>query len=298
MGANFIARALNPCFLHRTDILVQACWRKLRPRPTRCVAQTAWGDSLAIEPRKFIGSSIYMRGVHELPVCEVLWRLAEPGDGVADVGANIGVMTSLLSRRVGTKGRVLAFEPHPGLFRELERNVLGWGRPQVELFNRAVSCRTGVVKLQEDDRFTGNEGTARVADSEPCGKCFEVEAVRLDDLLSSANCGVTKIDVEGHESEVLAGAAGCLATHRLRDIVFESSWDYPGPAHETLLGFNYEVFEIQANLGGPMLRRVYSRSGRPERIADYLATVDTHRTMGLVGENGWKVLRRSRPNPS
>jgi len=105
----------------RPDIFLQACWRKVRTRPERCLVRTAWGDWLEIQPRKFIGGSIYLRGVHELPVCELLWRLTAPAETVLDVGANIGVMTSLLSKRVGRSGRVLAFEAHPALFRQLRR---------------------------------------------------------------------------------------------------------------------------------------------------------------------------------
>ena len=117
---------MSPCFLFRLDIFVRACWRKLKRRPERCLAQTAWGDWLEVEPRKFIGANVYMRGVHELAVCEVLWRLARAGETAVDVGANIGVMTSLLSRKVGERGRVLAFEAHPDVFRQLERNAQRW----------------------------------------------------------------------------------------------------------------------------------------------------------------------------
>src|SRR5258708_3924507 len=127
---NILARALNPCFVFRPDIFLRACLRKMRVRPERCQVKTAWGDWLGIEPRKFIGANIYMRGVHDLAVCEVLWRLAGEGEAVVDVGANIGLMTSILSRKVGRRGRVLAFEALPEVFDKIERNVRPWNRPQ------------------------------------------------------------------------------------------------------------------------------------------------------------------------
>src|SRR5215831_1169540 len=86
---------LDPSFVWRPDIFVRACWRKVTRRPERCLARMAWGDWLEVEPSRFIGRNIYMRGVHELAVCEALWRLSRPGDRAVDAGANIGVMTSV-----------------------------------------------------------------------------------------------------------------------------------------------------------------------------------------------------------
>src|SRR5690348_8938252 len=153
---------MGPSFVFRPDIFVRACWRKARGRPARCVTRTAWGDWLEVEPRRFIGGNIYMRGVHEPAVCEALWRLAAPGDHAVDVGANIGVMTSLLSRRVGPTGRVTSFEPHPALFTQLQRNVARWGARPIDVFGQAVSFRRGQLYLEEGDWFGLNEGTSSV----------------------------------------------------------------------------------------------------------------------------------------
>src|SRR4051794_9263870 len=107
---------MDPRFLFRPDTFLTACWRKLKPRPARYLARAAWGDCFELDPRRSVAANIYMRGVHELPVCETLCRLAVPGGRAVDVGANIGVMTSVLSARVGPAGRVAAFEAHPDLF--------------------------------------------------------------------------------------------------------------------------------------------------------------------------------------
>ena len=59
----------------------------------------------------------------DLAVSEALWRLLDPGALALDVGANIGFMTNLMAWRSGPCGRVLAFEPHPEVFRSLAENV-------------------------------------------------------------------------------------------------------------------------------------------------------------------------------
>jgi FkbM family methyltransferase len=254
--------------------------------------RTAWDDKIGVEPHKFIGAAIYMRGVHDLPVCEVLWRLAGPGEAAVDVGANIGVMTSLLSRRVGAQGRVFAFEAHPEVFQQLELNVGRWKRPWIEVHNRVVSCGSAGVTLNEGDVFGLNEGTARVAKASLCGRSFEVPSVRLDDVLTPGTCIVAKIDVEGHETEVLSGASEHLAKQFLRDLVFESTWDFPGPAHELLLGYGYCILEVQPWLRGPKLAPVLRRSGGQGRVMDYVATGNVRRAQELMRPAGWQVLRR------
>jgi FkbM family methyltransferase len=284
------ARFLTPCFVFRPEIFARACWRKLRARPKRCVVKTAWGDWLEVEPRKFIGAHVYMRGVLELPVCEVLWRLARAGESVVDVGANIGVMTSLLSMRVGERGHVRAFEAHPGVFEQLQQNVRRWNRPHIEVFNRAISDKTRVVRIHEGDGFATNEGTARLEEPGATGRWFEVESITLDRVIPAMGCGVLKVDVEGHEFEVLSGAKDGLAAHRFRDVAFESTWAFPGPAHELLRGYGYHAFAIEASLCGPRLAAVSRRSGPEDRRADYLATVDPRRAQEFVAARGWRVL--------
>jgi FkbM family methyltransferase len=288
---NPIFRALNPCFVFRPDTFARACWRKLRPRPERCLIKTAWGDCLEVEPRKFIGAALYMRGVHELSVCEVLWRLAAPGEQAVDVGANIGVMTSLLSKRVGDQGRVFAFEPHPETYRRLEENARRWPRANVLLLDWAVSCRNGRARFFEPEAFHQNDGTASLADASTSRRSFEVRTVRLDDALPLGEYGVLKLDVEGHELEVLEGAARGCGVGQFRDVVFETSWGYPAPAHRFLLGYGYEIFGIEASLRGPGLSEVPRRPAERGRAVDYLATIDPTRARRLVRPRGWKVLR-------
>jgi FkbM family methyltransferase len=247
---------------------------------------------LEVEPRKFIGAALYMRGVHELSVCEVLWRLADPGEEAVDIGANIGVMTSLLSKRVGAQGRVFAFEPHPETYRRLEANARRWARANVLLLDWAVSCRSGRARFYEPEAFHQNDGTACLANGRARRRSFEVSTVRLDDALPLGEYGVLKIDVEGHELEVLAGASRGFGSGQFRDIVFEASWSYPAPAHWFLLGHGYRIFAIEASLRGPRLSEVPRRSGAQRRAADYLATIDAGRVQKRIGPRGWKVLRR------
>jgi FkbM family methyltransferase len=251
------------------------------------VTRTAWGDWLEVEPRRFIGGNIYMRAVHEPAVCEALWRLAGPGERAVDVGANVGVMTSLLSKRVGAAGRVTSFEPHPALLRQLQRNVARWGARPIEVFGQAVSSRRGQVYLEEGDWFAVNEGTSSVHPL-PLPHALPVPAIRLDDVLDG--CAVLKLDVEGHELEVLLGAEKLLRSGRVRDIVFESTWAYPGGAHELLAGCGYELFDVVESFWRPLLVKPTRRAAEPGKMGNYLATREAARARGVMRACGWRVL--------
>ena len=274
--------------MFRPDVLARACWRKLRARPVSRVVRTAWNDELEVEPREFIGAQVYLRGVHELAVCETLWRLAEPGERVVDVGANIGVMTSVLSKRVGRSGRVFAFEPHPRLFARLRRNAHRWNRHNVLTLNWAVSEHTGTSRLWETAGFAQNTGTAALSPDAGDARSFEVRTVRLDHALPSGHYGVLKIDVEGHEQKALTALG--LAHARFRDIVFESRDRSAALVHRFLASHGYHVFGIGASFCGPKLFNLHRCSSADISTADYLATQQPQRAIELLAPRAWKVL--------
>ena len=62
----------------------------------------------------------YVFGTHEPEVTETIRRMAQPGQVALDLGANVGYHTLLLAQRVGPLGKVIAFEPLPGVFKVLQ----------------------------------------------------------------------------------------------------------------------------------------------------------------------------------
>jgi FkbM family methyltransferase len=131
-----------------------------------------------------------------------------PGGAVVDIGANAGFFTLLASRLVGPKGRVFAFEPSREalgfLYRHLELNRAA----NVTVVEAAVSDRTGMgLFLEGRDHSTGRLASTGT---------FEVRTTTLDDVAAASGFepSVLKIDVEGGERAVLAGAAEVLARAR------------------------------------------------------------------------------------
>jgi FkbM family methyltransferase len=256
-----------------------------------------WGATMRIRPGEHIGSRIWHRGVFDLVVLEAIARLIEPGESALDIGANIGQMTNLMSHRVGPKGRVFSFEPHPGVFAQLSENVgrlkqrAGCG--EVLLHNLALSDFEGTARLNVGENWGRNQGLARLASKEDSAdEGFEVRVTTLDKVVGSARFGLCKLDVEGHELKVLGGATALLRERRLRDIIFEDLGPYPGPVQQRLLDSGFTLFSLQGRLGRPVLNPNWSQpefDGDMEG-ADFLATLEPDRAVSRFKAGGWVAL--------
>jgi FkbM family methyltransferase len=125
-----------------------------------------------------------------------------PGETVVDVGANIGEVSIVLSRGVGEKGCVFAFEPHPRIFTFLTGNLALNRCANVTARNLALGTEPGIVRMSDDKRDDMNHVT-------PSGS-IEVRCSTLDAELPSRPIAFLKIDVEGFELGVLNGGSQAL----------------------------------------------------------------------------------------
>lgn len=160
---------------------------------------------------------------------DVLRRLVQPGMTVADVGANIGLLTLVLAWAAGPGGRVIAFEPEAMPRSNLEKmkhlNGLSW----VEVRDQAVGAEAGQLTFHVSD-IIGHSSLYALPEAEEA-RTFEVEVVRLDDVAPAKRMDVVKIDVEGAELDVLAGMSGLIARNKDLAIVAEF-----GPEHLARVG--------------------------------------------------------------
>jgi FkbM family methyltransferase len=175
------------------------------------------------------------RGNYELGETQYCERVLRPGDVTVDVGANIGLYTLLFSRLVGPEGQVHAFEPAPENARRLRVNLLLNEAENVTFEEAAVYSRDGTVTLNLFDERLGawhSLGRPELPDPFRPGNTLapagtvEVTAVTLDDYASRngiERIALLKVDVEGAEPDVLAGAAGLLERQAVGAILFEVS---------------------------------------------------------------------------
>lgn len=154
-------------------------------------------------------------------IAEVLLHMPKYGV-LYDVGANVGVVT----RAALDKGfRVNAFEPVPEM-----REVLRDRCPDATIFPVALGAEFGKRTLYCDEWNHGWNTFVRERRT-PGMKAIEVEVWPLDKL-EAERMDVLKIDVEGSEADVVAGAAATI--QRCKPvIIMELGWgkyhpDWPG----------------------------------------------------------------------
>lgn len=146
------------------------------------------------------------------------------GDVFYDVGANVGAYSLLAAEVSGRAGVVYAFEPGPATYASLVENVrLNDLASVVTPLPVAVGDVTGMVAFGLHSSESGDAShVGLVVDS--TGESVQVLSLRLDDVVAVLGAQPPthlKIDVDGGESLVLAGALSTLASPTLRSVLVE-----------------------------------------------------------------------------
>ena len=141
---------------------------------------------------------------------DIFFLRARIGEGtLIDVGANVGLVTLLLADKVK---HALLFEPNPVAAQRARENLALNGL-KFEVHELALSDRTGTVAFEDEGGVsTCNRTVSGFSTSVPTR---EVRCIQLDEFLTQhpppLPISAIKIDVEGHENQVLAGNAGMPA---------------------------------------------------------------------------------------
>lgn len=214
---------------------------------------------LLIAPGMTGATGNYYCGLHEFEDMAFVLHFLRPGDLFIDVGANVGSYTVLAS---ATGADVVSFEPVPAAFGVLRDNVnLNQPAGRVEVHNAAVGAAAGELLMTADkDTMNRVVGTAPA----PGEAVARVPTVRIDDItgVSDKRPCVLKIDVEGYESQVLAGAAGLLASGRVQAAIVELNGSGArfgaddDSLHERLLGGGFTAWRYD-----PFARRLQPLAG-------------------------------------
>lgn len=143
---------------------------------------------------------------------EVLLGELQEGTTFVDVGAHLGVYALLGARRVGPSGRVVAFEADPYTAAALAANVARVAPGNVQVVAKAASDRVGATGFFPSPGTYGSSLYRRP--SMASLQRIEIEATTVDAEVEPADDLVLKIDAEGAELDVLAGAHRTLAGSR------------------------------------------------------------------------------------
>jgi FkbM family methyltransferase len=193
-------------------------------------------------------------GLHEFEDMAFVLHALQPDEFFVDVGANVGSYSVLAAGVVGAQ--VLAFEPAPGAYAALTDNLrLNSLESRVEVRRQAVGAEPGQL------RFTSGLDTVNhiIAAAEDGSAAFEVPIVTLDAVLEPPRPCIIKVDVEGYESAVVAGAQRTLRSSEVLAVLMECNGSGArygfdeARLHESMLGFGFLAARYD-----PLTRRLHA----------------------------------------
>jgi FkbM family methyltransferase len=214
-------------------------------------AKVYGGYQVAAPLDDYVGRAAFFAGELDRKITWICRRIVRPGDYVLDVGANLGLVTMILAKLVGPAGRVEAFEPVPAMCdliqQAIERNQL----PNIRLHRMALGAEAGEHSLSVPN---GHAGSASFLPELRFVDQYEVRVpVRtLSEMTAgtSERARLLKIDVEGFESQVLAGGAEYFDRLPPETVLFEL-YDLDAADHPTVrfhLDRGYRLFSIPRSL--------------------------------------------------
>jgi FkbM family methyltransferase len=187
----------------------------------RRVVRTVEGMTFDLDLGEMIDVGVFLQQ-YERDIVTLVERLTQPGWVVFDIGANIGAHTLRFSRLVGPRGRVFAFEPMDYAFSKLTRNLSLNDMPNTLAFKLALSNENAEARRVNYRSSWSTTGERRAETS-------SVEFKRLDDWCLEhdiTRVDLIKLDVDGHEWQVLKGGETSIARHRPIVLVEAGAWHF------------------------------------------------------------------------
>jgi FkbM family methyltransferase len=220
----------------------------VRTEGYRSLYRTRGGDHYWLDPERWLDQGIIRTGIHEPESSRAIEALVGPGQVVLDIGANIGYFAIAMSRLVGEKGRVIAFEPTVYYGEVLNKNLEANQIRNCEVISYGLSSEEAELMAYVGDSSATlhwwlPETEPRV--SEP------IKLQRLDDIVDDLGIDridFIKMDIDGHEPFFFEGAWETLNRFRPR-ILMEVSAPYfldtgisPADIYDMLIDHGLHVY--------------------------------------------------------
>jgi len=149
---------------------------------------------------------------HERGEVKFLESIVEEGMHAIDIGANIGITTVAIAKRIRRGGRLYSFEPLPQYFDILNRNISSNRLENVEAYELAVTDQVGRVNFYQKELSSGIVFEEKTEKS-------EVPTTTVDKFVNEKKIGrinLIHMDCEGSELLVLKGAEETLSKNKVK----------------------------------------------------------------------------------
>lgn len=267
-----------------------ALWEAARESQAKVTLTLPWHGCTALQVTLGNDNSLclYVCGSFEPNEFAFLDQILKPGMVFVDVGANDGFYTVFAASRVGSNGLVVAIEPSTRERVKLKKNLSYNGLTNVRVVPAALGAAEGEAELKlAQDVHSGHNTLGAFAHADVLPASREQIAVdRLDAVVERLNLprvDFVKIDVEGSEARVLAGAEHVLAAMRplLLLEINDGALKAQGTSANAILarlrtGFGYEIMNFSPVTG------IVSPAGDKDPLSENIVAVPKERISEMV----------------
>jgi len=160
-----------------------------------------------------IGGGLWSVGDREKAFMHILSSEIEQGSTVVDLGANIGYTALHMSRAIGSGGKLIAIEPDRRNLRQLKVNIAQNNiAASIEIHEIAISDKKGLAEIFLSDQ--PNLNSMEAGPTTITSASIETESLTSFFTNRSDFPSFIKMDVEGHEVEILEGGYELFSSRR------------------------------------------------------------------------------------
>jgi len=193
-----------------------------------------------------ISRDLFVYGTREADQMYIVRKVLKSGMPVLDIGANIGYYVILESSIIGRNSKIVVYEPSKENCALLKKNLeLNDLTDMVELNNDAVSNRAGISRFylsEKSNLHTLNPVSYKGDKKREEGQDFvDVKTADIYEVLKRhRDIGFIRMDIEGHEVEVLEGIARAVKELKIYPgILFETHFPkYDSAKHDVVKSLN------------------------------------------------------------
>lgn len=179
---------------------------------------------------------------------KVINEYSDPSKDFIDIGAHIGTYSWLVAPYFN---HVYSFEPNKEIYNYLCGNIALRGlSDKMDTYCLGISDKEDYLTFYERSTDGGGNGFEEIQSDEPTTIKGKLQVKTLDSF-NFDNIGFIKIDVEGHEKNVLLGAKETLKRNNYPPILFESWAPGEHSQHdpEYITNLRKELFKILEGYG-------------------------------------------------
>ena len=183
---------------------------------------------------------------------ETCERVCKEGDIFVDVGANIGHISILASKKVGESGNIIAFEPEINCFELLKRNTKLHDCENISNYQLIISNQNEKVDLFYNKKHSHINST--INKNLEKSEVIKVDSVILDEfLIDYKKIDIIKLNIQGGEVDALRGSKNIIQNNL--PIVLTEFWplgitnsnEDPREIINFFKKLNYEVYELETS---------------------------------------------------